>query len=124
MKNKMKEIFLLFQKNVRYQVIIVALAFSVILLLVSYSYAFFTISKEKSNALSLVAGNLIYQLTASEMQDGKVTVEANQTLQFVVNLQSNNSISSNYKLYYDGSLPEYALLYLNRFLTPDPSWSA
>ena len=106
MKNKMKEIFLLFQKNVRYQVIIVVLVFSVILLLVSYSYAFFTISKEKSNALSLVAGNLIYQLTASEMQDGKVTVEANQTLQFVVNLQSNNSISSNYKLYYDGSLPE------------------
>lgn len=114
MKNKMKEIFLLFQKNVRYQVIIVALVFSVILLLVSYSYALFTIRHEQKNAVSLVAGTLVYTIESDRLQDRQIVVSANSTEIFEVNIVSNNIIDSYYQLYYEGTLPEGVNIYYIR----------
>ena len=77
-----------------------------LLLLISYSYAFYTISYEKKNALTLTAGSISYTLTSGSMNERQeVTVGANSMLTFTVNLKSNNEIDSLYQLYYSGTLP-------------------
>ena len=42
-----------------------------------FSYAMFTVSKEKGNAISIVTGNLEYKLTVDEEETNKLTVESN-----------------------------------------------
>ena len=90
----------------RVSVIVVTLLLGALLLLISYSYAFYTISYEKKNALTLTAGSISYTLTSGSMNERQeVTVGANSMLTFTVNLKSNNEIDSLYQLYYSGTLP-------------------
>lgn len=98
--------FEFFKKRVRVSVIVVTLLLGALLLLISYSYAFYTIFYEKKNALTLTAGSISYTLTSGSMNERQeVTVGANSMLTFTVNLKSNNEIDSLYQLYYSGTLP-------------------
>ena len=45
-----------------------------------FSYAMFTVSRERSNAISIVTGNLIYKLTVDKEEKNTLTVGANSRL--------------------------------------------
>ena len=70
-----------------------------------FSYAMFTVSKEKGNAISIVTGNLEYRLTVDEEETNKLTVEPNTTKTFTITLSNPNNIKARFNFYYIGSLP-------------------
>ncbi len=70
-----------------------------------FSYAMFTVSKEKGNAISIVTGNLEYKLTVDEEETNKLTVESNSVKDFIVTLSNPNNIKARFNFYYIGSLP-------------------
>ena len=72
-----------------------------------FSYAMFTVSKEKGNAISIVTGNLEYKLTVDEEETNKLTVESNSVKDFIVTLSNPNNIKARFNFYYIGDLPSY-----------------
>lgn len=72
MKEKAKKVFHFLKKRVRLSVIIGTLLFGVLLLIGSYSYAFYTISTEKENVLSLAAVRFDYVL--NEQYENEMTL--------------------------------------------------
>lgn len=102
----MKNFFHFQKPKIRFSVIGIAILCSLLIVAISYSYAFFTISVEKKNALMLIAGNLSYKLSSEQLDSSlKVTVPANTPLSFEVLIDSLNSIESNFQLYYQEPLP-------------------
>ena len=71
-----------------------------------FSYAMFTVTKEKSNAISIVTGNLTYKLLVDEEEINTLTVSANSRQDFIVTLNNPNNRISRFNFYYLGSLPE------------------
>ena len=59
-----------------------------------FSYAMFTVSKEKGNAISIVTGNLEYKLTVDDIETNKLTVESNSVKDFIVTLSNPNNIKA------------------------------
>ena len=52
-----------------------------------FSYSMFTVSKEKSNAISIVTGNLTYKLEVDSTEGNKLVVPAGETKEFTVYLK-------------------------------------
>ena len=77
-----------------------------LLLLGSYfSYAMFTVSKEKSNAISIITGNLEYTLQVDSTESNILSVPANTTKEFSITLSNPNNRAARFNFYYVGSLP-------------------
>ena len=71
-----------------------------------FSYAMFTVSKEKSNAISIVTGNLTYKLEVEENETNTLTVKANSRQDFIVTLSNPNNRIARFNFYYLGDLPD------------------
>ena len=69
-----------------------------------FSYAMFTVSKEKSNAISIVTGNLDYELLIDEEKSNTLTVPANSRQDFIVTLDNPNNRIARFNFYYLGDL--------------------
>ena len=71
-----------------------------------FSYAMFTVSKEKSNAISIVTGNLTYKLTVDDSEGNKLVVPNGESKEFTVTLSNPNNRIARFNFYYEGDLPE------------------
>ena len=70
-----------------------------------FSYAMFTVSKERSNAISIVTGNLTYKLLVDDNEGNTLTVEANTVKDFTITLNNSNNRKARFNFYYIGDLP-------------------
>ena len=70
-----------------------------------FSYAMFTVTKEKENAISIVTGNLTYELKVDEEEGNTLTVPSNSRKDFIVTLSNPNNRVGRFNFYYEGSLP-------------------
>ena len=86
---------------------IVMIIITILILGGYFSYAMFTVSKEKGNAISIVTGNLEYKLRVDEEETNKLTVESNSVKDFIVTLSNPNNIKARFNFYYIGDLPSY-----------------
>ncbi len=79
------------------------------LLLVSgyFSYAMFTVTKEKEDAIRIVTGNLTYKLEIDGEETNTLTVPANEVKDFTVTLSNPNNRIARFNLYYLGELTPY-----------------
>ena len=71
-----------------------------------FSYALFTVSKEKNNAISIVTGNLIYKLEVDGTEGNKLVVPNGETKEFTITLSNPNNRVARFNFYYEGDLPE------------------
>ncbi|MEG1987362.1 MAG: DUF5011 domain-containing protein [Bacilli bacterium] len=95
--------------NVRLRVVIITILVGLFLAIISTSYALWTINLENSNKFNIIVGTLSYNLTSSSFNaNNQITVQANNILNFQVELTSNNNIDSKYSIYYEGSIPSGA----------------
>ena len=69
-----------------------------------FSYAMFTVSKEKSNAISIVTGNLTYELLVDGEEENTLTVPSNTVKDFTITLSNPNNRTARFNFYYVGSL--------------------
>ena len=70
-----------------------------------FSYALFTVSKERDNAIKIVTGNLTYDLKVDGTTGNTLTVPANTTKTFTITLSNPNNRTARFNFYYVGSLP-------------------
>ena len=88
------------------KIYIIAMCLICFLILGGYfSYAMFTVSKEKSNAISIVTGNLTYELLVDGEESSSLTVSANSITTFTVTLNNPNNRTARFNFYYIGDLP-------------------
>ena len=71
-----------------------------------FSYAIFTVSKEKNNAISIVTGNLTYDLKIDGASSNTLSVNSGETKEFTVTLSNPNSRIARFNFYYIGALPD------------------
>ena len=71
-----------------------------------FSYAMFTVTKEKENAISIVTGNLTYELKVDDKETNTLTVSANSRQDFIVTLSNPNNRVARFNFYYLGDLAE------------------
>ena len=71
-----------------------------------FSYAMFTVTKEKENAISIVTGNLTYELKVDGEEGNTLTVPANSRKDFIVTLTNPNNRVGRFNFYYLGALPD------------------
>lgn len=100
MKEKAKKVFHFLKKRVRLSVIIVTLLFGGLLLIGSYSYAFYTISTEKENVLSLAAVRFDYVLNEQYENEMTLSFTEQEISEFPISIQANNLLTSSWQLYY------------------------
>ena len=86
--------------------IIVMILISLLVVGSYFSYAMFTVSKERSNAISIVTGNLIYDLTVDGEDIESLVVPAGTTKVFTVTLSNPNNRIARFNFYYLGTLPD------------------
>lgn len=82
--------------------IIVMILISVLLLGGYFSYAMFTVSKERNNAISIITGNLTYKLEVDGKEDNELVVESNSSKEFIVTLSNPNNRVARFNFYYLG----------------------
>ncbi len=70
------------------------------------SYAYFTVNKEKKNAIKMITGNLIGELKVDGETSDKLVVSANETKTFEVEVINKNNRQARFNFYYKGSLPD------------------
>ena len=70
-----------------------------------FSYAMFTVTKEKENAISIVTGNLTYKLEVDGEESDTITVEKGMTKEVVITLSNPNNRTARFNFYYIGNLP-------------------
>ena len=85
--------------------VIVVILISVLMLGGYFSYAMFTVTKERSNAISIVTGNLTYKLEVDGEETNTLTVEANTVKDFTITLNNPNNRIARFNFYYIGDLP-------------------
>ena len=85
---------------------IVMIIITLLLVGVYFSYAMFTVSKEKSNAISIVTGNLTYKLEVDGEESNKLVVPSGITKKFIVTLSNPNNRKARFNFYYLGNLKE------------------
>ena len=85
--------------SVWYGVIMVLIA--IICIGTYYSYAMFTVEKIKGNAISIVTGELVYEISGSDITNQEISVKGNEIKILEVVIKSENKIESKYKLYYE-----------------------
>ena len=71
-----------------------------------FSYAIFTVSKEKNNAISIVTGNLTYDLKIDGASSNTLSINSGETKEFTVTLSNPNSRIARFNFYYIGTLPD------------------
>ena len=71
-----------------------------------FSYAMFTVSKERSNAISIVTGNLDYELLIDGEESNTLTVPANSRQYFTITLNNLNNRIARFNFYYVGDIPD------------------
>ena len=71
-----------------------------------FSYAMFTVSKERDNAISIVTGNLTYKLEVDGEETNTLTVEPNTRKDFIVTVSNTNNRIARFNFYYLGDLLE------------------
>ncbi len=71
-----------------------------------FSYAMFTVTKEKENAISIVTGNLTYELKVDGEEGNTLTVPSNSRKDFIVTLSNPNNRVGRFNFYYEESLPD------------------
>lgn len=88
------------------------LSYLIILILISalsigtyYSYAIFTVNKEKSGVLSIIRNNLNFELSGNNLINNKVIAKKNSKTYIKVNIKNLNSIKVKYALCYKNNLP-------------------
>ena len=86
--------------------IIVMILISILLIGGYFSYAMFTVTKEKSNAISIVTGNLTYELLVDGEETNTLSVPSNSSKVFIVNLTNPNNRVARFNFYYVGDLPD------------------
>ena len=69
-----------------------------------FSYAMFTVSREKGNAISIVTGNLTYDLKVDGVKSNTLTVKANRSREFEVTLTNPNNRTARFNFYYLGDI--------------------
>ena len=112
MKEKVKKVFHFLKKRVRLSVIIVTLLFGVLLFIGSYSYAFYTISTEKENVLSLAAIRFNYVLNEQYENEMTLSFTEQEISEFPISIQANNLLASSWQLYYvDPNSTDIAVYY-------------
>ena len=72
-----------------------------------FSYAMFTVTKEKSNAISIVTGNLTYELLIDGEEGNTLTVPSNTVKDFTIALSNPNNRVARFNFYYVGSLASH-----------------
>ena len=70
-----------------------------------FSYAMFTVSKERNDAISIITGNLEYDLQVDGTKSNTLTVPAGKTKKFTITLSNPNNRKARFNFYYVGSLP-------------------
>mgnify|MGYP004534122137 CR=1 FL=1 len=101
MKQSMKQFFKkLNETNVSKKYIIIVLGISMLMVCSYFSYAMFTVSKEKQNAIKIVTGNLTYKLTVNGTTATSITVPAKTTNEYTVVLTNTNSRTARFNFYY------------------------
>ena len=65
-----------------------------------FSYAMFTVSKEKGNAISIVTGNLTYKLEVDGIEDNKLVIPPGTIKDFTVTLTNPNNRIARFNLAY------------------------
>ncbi len=100
----MKKILLETKFSKLYMIIVIILT----LLVVGgyYSYAMFTVNKEKSNAISIVTGTLSYDLSIDGAIGNTLSVNSGETKEFTVTLSNPNNRIARFNFYYIGALPD------------------
>ena len=91
--------------NRRYTIGIVLFFFLLILgIVLRSSYGLFSINVEKENSLLLVAGDLHYDFTSTELGlEGEIVVSAKERKEFEIEITSKNEMATLYQVYYEGS---------------------
>ena len=69
-----------------------------------FSYAMFTVSKEKNNAIRIVTGSLTYELLVDGTKSTTLSVPANTTKEFTITLNNINNRTARFNFYYVGTL--------------------
>ena len=101
----MKKILLETSFSKIYMIIMIIIT---LLILGSYfSYAMFTVSKERDNAISIVTGNLTYKLEVDGEETNTLTVESNSVKDFTITLSNPNNRIARFNFYYVGDLDSY-----------------
>ena len=70
------------------------------------SYAYFTVNKEKKNAIKMITGNLVGELKVDGEVNDKLVVNANETKIFEVEVINKNDRQARFNFYYKGNLSE------------------
>ena len=70
-----------------------------------FSYAMFTVNREKGNAISIVTGNLTYKLEVDGSEGNTLTVPQNSSREFIVTLSNPNNRKARFNFYYLNDLP-------------------
>ena len=63
----------------------------------------FTVSKEKDNAISIITGNLTYELLVDGKQGFQITISSGETVTHTVTLTNTSSVPAKFILYYSDS---------------------
>ena len=85
--------------------IIVMILISILVVGGYFSYAMFTVTKEKSNAISIVTGNLTYELLVDGEETNTLSVPSNSSKVFIVNLTNPNNRVARFNFYHIGDIP-------------------
>ena len=85
--------------------IVVMMLITLLILGGYFSYAMFTVSKEKSNAITIITGNLESKLDIDGTEGNKLTVGTGETKEFTITLSNPNNRIARFNFYYEGSLP-------------------
>jgi len=101
----------LIYKDIRKTYVIIIGILSLILSIGYISYASFSVQKEKSNGISIVTGNLIYNLQGKCITNNKIEIGPNETKEIEVTIESLNSIESCYQMYYQNN-PNIEISYI------------
>lgn len=70
-----------------------------------YSYAMFTVTKEKSNAISIVTGTLSYDLKVDGVSTDKLVIGPKEEKTFIITLSNPNNRIARFNFYYLDNLP-------------------
>ena len=103
MKYKMKQFM---KADISKFYILVVGIISLLLIGGFFSYAMFTVSKEKDNAINIVTGNLEALVQVDGTESNTLTVDANTIKTFTVTLSNPNNRIARFNFYYEGSLPD------------------
>ena len=80
--------------------VLVAILISVLCFTGYFSYAIFTVSKEKEEALSMVIGEINYTISGSGVSNNRVTVAGGGSQTITLTVTSQNEFETRYQLYY------------------------